>query len=361
MAETSKGRFEMLWDCPSCGTEKLLGITHRHCPNCGGAQDPARRYFPPEGEEVAVENHPWQGVDRACPACETPNAAKATFCVNCGSPMDGSKEVRQRDVKKEGEKDSASAAVKESEAAKQAAKQKMKDSQDQASGAAPPPAKSGGWMKFVMLGVAGVALLGCLGVGALLMFWKQDAAVAVTGHSWERTIAVETLKAVQKTAWQDEVPAGAAVGGCRQEQRSTKKVADGESCETVKKDKGDGTFEKVEECHAKYKEEPVYAQKCSYSITEWTVTDTAKAGGKATAPAPSWPAPAMSNPGACLGCQREGARKETYTLHFRDDKQRDQTCAVPMAKWSGTAVGSKWKGQTSMITGSLDCGSLQPR
>ena len=27
--------YEMLWDCAFCGTQKLLGLQHRHCPSCG--------------------------------------------------------------------------------------------------------------------------------------------------------------------------------------------------------------------------------------------------------------------------------------------------------------------------------------
>ena len=61
-----ENRYEMLWDCPCCSTPKLLGITHRHCPNCGAPQDATKRYFPPAGEEVAVENHPFQGKDKVC-------------------------------------------------------------------------------------------------------------------------------------------------------------------------------------------------------------------------------------------------------------------------------------------------------
>ena len=63
MREESQGRFEMLWDCPNCGTDKLLGLTHRHCPNCGAAQDPSKRYFPADDQKVAVENHPYQGAE----------------------------------------------------------------------------------------------------------------------------------------------------------------------------------------------------------------------------------------------------------------------------------------------------------
>ena len=88
--------YQMLWDCPACDTPKLLGLTHRHCPACGSPQDPASRYFPPEGEEIAVEDHQYAGADRVCGACDTPSAAIAEFCGGCGSPMDDAKEARRR-------------------------------------------------------------------------------------------------------------------------------------------------------------------------------------------------------------------------------------------------------------------------
>ena len=47
--------YEMLWNCQFCGTKKLLAKTHKHCPNCGGAQDPRWRFFPSDAEKVAVE------------------------------------------------------------------------------------------------------------------------------------------------------------------------------------------------------------------------------------------------------------------------------------------------------------------
>ena len=44
--------YEMLWDCPQCGTLGLLGDSHRHCPTCGTAQDPTKRYFPKPAAEL---------------------------------------------------------------------------------------------------------------------------------------------------------------------------------------------------------------------------------------------------------------------------------------------------------------------
>jgi hypothetical protein len=31
--------YEMFWDCGFCGTTRLLGKTHRHCPGCGWSLD----------------------------------------------------------------------------------------------------------------------------------------------------------------------------------------------------------------------------------------------------------------------------------------------------------------------------------
>ena len=62
--------YEMMWDCEYCGSDKLLGVTHRYCPECGAAQNPDKRYFPPDDQKVAVQDHKYVGADLKCPACE---------------------------------------------------------------------------------------------------------------------------------------------------------------------------------------------------------------------------------------------------------------------------------------------------
>lgn len=364
MPSSEKGRYEMNWDCPGCGTTGLLGLSHRHCPNCGAPQDPSRRYFPPEGTEVAVEDHPYQGVDVTCPACDTPNAAKATFCVGCGSPLDGAKAVRQRDEQAAAggkfAEDSASSAAREAEAARQKARAAEAAAHGAASGAKPPPSGGGGGV------FKGLALFGCLGVGALVLaaiavffLWKKEAALVVTGHAWERTIAVEMYAPATDSAWRDQVPAGAYELSCREAQRDTKKVPDGEVCTDKRKDQGDGTFVVVQDCKPKYREEPVYDQKCSYKVDRWQVSRTERAGGAGLAPAPSWPTVSLVRPGTCLGCEREGARKETYTVKLQDSaSQKEHGCDVAEARWRGMAVGSRWKGEVGVVSGLLDCDAL---
>ncbi len=360
--EKEKGRYEMLWDCPGCGTEKLLGLTHRHCPTCGAPQDPTRRYFPPEGEEVAVEDHPYQGADVTCAACDTPNAAKAAFCVGCGSPLDGAKRVgvRKEQVSAGGfAKDSASRAAREAEEARKGAREAAARQHAVASGAA-PPARRGGALK--VLGV-----LGCLGVvGALIvavavfLFWKKDAAFVVTGHEWERSIAVETYAPARDTAWKESVPAGAYELSCRPEQKETRKVPDGETCRDKRQDKGDGTFAVVQECTPKYREEPVYADRCSFKIDRWQVTSTERAAGAGLTPAPAWPAVSLTRPGACLGCQREGARKQAYTVNLADSASKEaHRCEVAEDRWRAMAIGTRWIGEVGVLSGAVDCGALR--
>ncbi len=96
VSTTDRGTYQMLWDCPYCGSEKLLGLDHRHCPTCGAPQDPARRYFPSEADKIAVVDHRFSGADRVCPSCQTPNAATCEFCGNCGTPLSEAAEDRCR-------------------------------------------------------------------------------------------------------------------------------------------------------------------------------------------------------------------------------------------------------------------------
>src|SRR5262245_41064864 len=90
----SQGFYEMLWDCDHCDTKGLLAKSQRHCPECGAKQNADKRYFPPEGAEVRVDGHKYEGADRVCPACSAAISAAAKNCTNCGSPQDGAAEVK---------------------------------------------------------------------------------------------------------------------------------------------------------------------------------------------------------------------------------------------------------------------------
>jgi hypothetical protein len=320
------GIYEVLWDCPHCDATELLGKTHRYCPNCGGPQDPAKRYFPPAGKETAASAQ-YDGADKTCPACQTPNGAKSHNCRHCGSPLDGAQEVGRV-------ADRSSAAPKVPPA-----------------GAKSPKRKLWPWV------LGGVAALCCVFSG-LAALWKKDVTVTVTRHTWTREIDVESMQAVQDDAWCDSTPGDAYNVSRRREQRSTNRIPDGEECHTRDVDRGDGTFERRQECKAKYREEPVYDDKCYFTVDRWRKARTERAQGQGTQPAPQWPTVRLGRTGSGLGAEREGPRRETYTLALQGQDGKAYSCSVPFSKWQAVSDGTEKPIQVGVLTGAADCDQL---
>lgn len=331
--------YEMLWDCKYCGQKKLLGLTHRFCAGCGAPQDPAARYFPADHEKVAVHAHPYVGADVACPACRQPMSRAAKCCTNCGGPLDRGAEVARR----------ADVVVPPGGGWPPPTPMGM------AAVAPRPPAKSRG----LVFGIVGGVLALVAGLVLVAIFWKREGVFEVRAHAWERSIAVERYQPVRKTMWCDDKPFGARELSRRREQRSTNRVQDGETCGTRKKDLGNGSYKEVRECTPKYKEVPVMADRCDVELLEWHVDRTLREKGTSPSDPPRWPSVSIARSGTCVGCEREGARSETYTVSFVDTKTgKDASCDLPQAKWATFATGSKWKGKVRVITSGLDCDAL---
>jgi hypothetical protein len=346
--------YEMLWDCRSCDTKKLLGKTHRFCPNCGAAQDPSWRYFPSDAEKVAVEDHVFVGTDLVCRACGVPNSRVAKHCVACGSDLEKAKDATTRDDQVRGEGTSfqgetAKDAKREREAKKQAA-------------SGQPPTKAARKKRFKLIphGVSALvlALVAFIIVAAT---WKKEAGVTVTGHRWERSIAIEKFGPKSDSAWCESMPSDAYRVSRHSEVRSHKKVADGQTCSTRRKDNGDGTFSEKEECRTKYRDEPVYSDKCSYTVDRWQYHRTATAQGASLTQTPTWPVVTLSRTGSCMGCEREGSRGEKYEILVRTDEGKSSSCDFAQPKWEGIADGSQWKMKFAVITGFPDCDSMIAR
>lgn len=338
---TEETSYEMFWDCAFCGSKELLGLTHRHCPTCGGPQDPSTRYFPPDERKVAVAEHRFVGADKLCGSCGTSAAASASHCPGCGSPLDGEGEVaRVADA----------AAVAPAAAAPTPA---PVTGGAQASGG--PAKKKGGWLKFVLLGAV-VLIVGVIAYGMLA---KQDAAATVVGHRWSRSVTVQRFQEVSAEGWCDALPRGARRTGSTSRERSTRQVADGEDCTSRNVDQGDGTFRQEQDCRPRTRAEPVMDQWCTYRAERWEDQRPTLAEGSGLEPAPSWPKAAVDGC-ARLGCTREGARLETYTLEMQIEGEDPKTCALPESRWRAAAPGSRHTVQMNPITGSLDCQSMLP-
>ena len=320
--------YEMLWNCEFCGATKLLGKSHRHCPQCGAAQDPGSRYFPPDDEKVAVQDHVYFGVDWACGNCQTPNSNSSAFCGNCGSPKDGAGRVGLAHEKEE---------------------------------SAPPPPppepkKGGGKGKFLACGC--VLILGLLAAFcAVSAMWTETASLTVTSHAWERTIQVEQYSAASKSDWCDDVPSKGYDISESRKQRDTKKIADGQDCSTNNVDNGDGTFREEEKCTTRYREEPIYDDWCSYTLDSWIQGSVARASGQGMSP--SWPESGARTCAAVrVGCQREGARNETYTLTLKGGGDT-HSCDFNESKWRGLADGATVSGEVSKLMGGLQCSTVK--
>jgi hypothetical protein len=314
----SQGFFEMLWDCEFCETKALLAKSQRHCAECGGKQNPDKRYFPKEGEAKRVDGHKYEGADKHCPNCEAPMGKLAHNCTNCGAPQDGAKEVRGVVT------------------------------------AAPPPKKQPRWWIPVIIGV--LVILGIV----FLVRWcnrTEEKQVTIAAHRWERSIGIEKYDLFDREAWDDDVPRGGNVKHCRKKQRSTKKIEDGEDCKDQKVDKKDGTFEVVRKCTKKYRSEPVDDDWCTYSIRDWKEVDRVTTKGSGITPA--WPTERLpaETYSEVLGATRRGSKKQTYFLDMTGLEQA-QTCDVSEAIWKKYTDNQKVKVQVRSRNGEVECDSL---
>jgi ribosomal protein L40E len=328
-AGPKQGVFEMLWDCASCDTKSLLGKTNRFCPVCGAPQDPKRRRFPEPGQEVAA-NTEFDGADKACAHCATPNGAKAVHCRHCGAPMDGTAQVKRVADQVNGQSvDAAPAAP-----------------------VAAPPKKKQLWPYAL-----GAVVVFCCGLGLVAKFWTKPSKATVSGHTWERSIDIEKFGPVSSSEWCDSMPSGAYDVSRSKKQRSTNKVPDGETCSTRNVDRGDGTFERKQECKPKYREEPVYADHCSFKIDKWAKSRSVTANGALSNP-PAWPALTGLRGGSSVGSEREGAHHESYTVAFKGPAGESWSCDFAEGKWSGLRDGTTLDVKVRMVGGGLDCASV---
>ncbi len=325
MGTRDLGTYEMLWSCGACGTKGLLGKSHRHCPSCGSPQDPKARYFPQPGEETAVANHSFDGADKICSACTTPMGAKAHNCGNCGAPLDGARAV--------GLVSEAVPVVREP----------------------PRPVRAGRSRGCLFAVVAGVVAI----VAATLVFflWKKEITVQVQQHRWEREIAIERLDPVAQSEWCDRLPSDAYSVSRSREVRDHKKIPDGQTCRTKNVDQGDGTFKKVEECSPKYREEPIYADKCRFTVDRWQKARGEVARGQGQQPAPAWPSVRLGRTGACRGCEREGARTERYLVDLWGGGAQ-HACDVGAARWAQLQDGASVPMKVRVVGGGADCDSV---
>jgi hypothetical protein len=341
--------YEMLWDCRFCGAKKLLGLTHRHCPSCGAPQNAEERYFPTDAEKVPAKNHEYYGADVRCTHCTVANSRNSKHCAGCGAPLEIATEVARR-VDQVATTNTTFVEDEPREAPR-----------ERLVGAAPAEPQKAPLMgrSSIGYGCLVIAILAVIGVGLLL--WKKPGGLVVVGHTWKRVVAVERYGPTADSSWCDQAPSAARSVTRRREVRSHERVRDGEECHTRRVDRGNGTFAEQEECTPRYRDEPVYADRCYYTVDKWAKARSESAEGRSLADAPRWPSPSLVRPGTCDGCEREGARVETYTVLFKDEGAHEHPCDFDQQRWASFAEGSRTTGAMRVVGGGLDCGSVAER
>jgi hypothetical protein len=339
--------YEMLWDCQFCGTTKNLGKTHRFCPVCGAPQNPDSRYYPSDEEKVAVEDHQFVGVDVTCPACNQLNSADNEFCQQCGSPLTEGAKAKRLD-----EQSRAADETFESSGSRDVVKEQF-DAQMVDIGVQTAPEGEGkkGFNPKVlaMIGVVIALIAG----GLFVLNMTESATVYAADHSWERTVDVEVYRQFTEMSWDDVRPAGDNVtmdrGSCVSRQRSTNRVADGETCRTVRRDNGDGTYSESQECTTNYREEPVYDDWCRWRGYRWENDYARVTSGEGLSPEPYYEEVSLNCEGQSrLGCQRANYSGKYY-VDFVGNESRTYTCDFAQDEWADISIESVWTIEVRMI------------
>jgi rubrerythrin len=351
-AEDGDEVYEMLWDCRFCGTTKLLGKTHRFCPNCGSPQDPEWRYYPADDEKIAVKEHHYVGADKVCPACGTLNAADAQFCPRCSAPQTEAAAVSQLQTRIEGidgrlDREDLQARL-DAQAAAAVSGQTMVVSK---------PAFRLKPQHIALI----VVVLALIGGGIYFLTASRSTNVVLADKQWSREIDIEQLVAVSDSAVCSSMPGDAYNVSRRREQIDTRRVQDGETCTRQQVDQGDGTFREQQVCSPKYREEPVYGDMCYYSIDRWQVERTVSSNGAASAASiqPFWAEANISRSGSCRGCEREGNRREVYMLVLQGDGGSQYECEVDASLWDDAKIESVWSLDVGSFTNAARCDSLK--
>jgi hypothetical protein len=203
--------------------------------------------------------------------------------------------------------------------------------------------------------IAGIVLLAIIVCGVLAFIMirggqTDNIRAFVEQASWQRIIPIMAFIPVEHQDWIDEIPAGADVGSCNEQVRAVvdEPVANSvEVCGTpYTVDSGSGFAEVVQDCSYE-----VYADYCTYSVTELRQVDTATTSGNGFEP--EWPNPALGA-GESLGSERT----EVYSVIFVTESGETYTYQTGRyADYQQYQPGSTW---TLVINGFGDLVNVEP-
>lgn len=359
MPQETLGYVEMEWTCQRCGT-KNPGL-QKTCQNCGAAMD-ANQKFEQAAEQKLITDEDKvaqakKGADIHCPYCGTRNAADAKVCSQCGGDLTkAEKRAAGQVVGAFSDRPAAKVACPAcgTENLATAANcvncgHPLGATQPVAAPAATPsvpaaaPKKTPVWIA-VAGGLIGLLCLGAVALFAFQLFNTTDVVATVQAVHWERSIGIEARVPVERKDWRDEIPTGAEIGVCELKEREKSEAPDpsrrsDKICGTpYTVDLGNGVSEVRQDC-----EYQIFDDYCPYTVLEWKEVDRAVARGDDLAP--QWPQLSLRPE------QREGERRETYTVAFDSGGETYDYSVADEAEFAQFAPGSRWTLQVNGLGG----------
>lgn len=367
---------QKLWDC-SCGRTGNLGVDHPTCPGCGAPKDPNKTYFPPEGQGVP-STYKGTGPNWVCLYCGCGSPSTTSSCSTCGAPKGSAPEAARQDPRPV-----APPQIEEHIQVKIIPQESPQErgwySSQIAASETPAPSLPASVHVGILLALGGmfVLLMTCL-------VWTEERTFELTSKEWSRVIYMERLNTIHDEDWCSRLPSDARdlqftsrISGHHQiydgqeirvipESCKTSKGPCKETCKDV--DHGDSSFST--ECHTTcpeteictparkesvpiYHEEPVYSDYCHYTVDRWQSSRDLRVGGSSN---PSWPT--VGPTCGLVGCEREGRRREFYTVTFSRESTH-LTCDLDERLWAQTQVGDRWRGEIHVMAGA-QCRDLKP-
>jgi len=345
MSKKSLGYVHMQWTCPYCDA-KNKG-SDKKCHSCAAAQPDDVQFEQMAQDEIITDEttiaKAKAGADIHCAYCGTRNSAETAVCEQCGADLSEGA-ARQAGQVVGAHRTEAAAPI----ACRYCGTENPADaatcqncgantSEEQSPPPSPPPPAKKKSKAGMMIGIAvAIFLLIICCLFLVLSSRTEDQQARVDAVECQRSINVEALGDVSRDKWRDEIPSDAIrVGSCTSKEHHTQAnpPSSGDSTEVCGTpyniDQGNGMSEVVQDC-----EYVVYAEWCEYTITEWTVVDEVNASGNDLNP--SWPNVSLSSG------EREGARDESYTIHFSDDGERFTYHTSDEAEYVLYRVGTDW-------------------
>jgi DNA-directed RNA polymerase subunit RPC12/RpoP len=345
MVKKSVGFVHMEWSCPNCSSRNPG--TNTICGNCSAAQ-PDDVHFHQAADQSLIEDdalikRAQAGPDVHCAFCGTRNPATAVQCSQCFADLTDAQarskggKIGAHSTKKVADVECPYCSTMNAAANLQctncnsplpsvAQKQQV---ESQTSTQPARPQRRTNPLIFIVLVIAVIAC----GVFYFLSIRTEELIGRVSDVSWTRTVNIEALGPVEYEGWLDEIPAGGAVGLCREEVKYTSGFPEPNSQEvcgtpyTV--DTGTGVGEVVQEC-----EYLVYDELCAYTVEEWQVVGQASESGQGFSPI--WPIPQLNL------SEREGTRDEVYEVLFETDGRSYAYQLDNFNEFERFDIGSRW-------------------